>query len=83
MTPGIFKESDNDLIASETLREILKQSESLPPAPPTPIEIQRDMVKNPRFKVDHGPTENFKHGHPYKNRIRLDQPIVDEEWLVS
>jgi len=49
MTPGIFKECYNDLIASETMRAILIEA-SLPfPRVSTPIEIQHDMVQTPRF----------------------------------
>lgn len=47
----------------------------------TPLEIQKDMVVTPRYKTGKGVTENFKRTGKSR-RARLNQDVVDPEWLV-
>ena len=47
-----------------------------------PLEIQHDMVATPRYKTGQGVLETFKQRRGTSKRVRLNQPIVDPEWLV-
>jgi len=86
MIPGIFTDYDHEVIARDTMKEILLESDKPLPVFVTPLEIQHDMVQNKRFMIDHGPTDPIHpkvHSPTASRHVRLSQEIVSEEWLVS